>query len=48
MDPKQPHRAEPVPLNPDIPKGAIVCRICGQAVRQWPDGRFPIHARATL
>lgn len=44
MDPKQPHRAEPVPLNPDIPKGAIVCRICGQPVRTANGGLHPIHA----
>jgi hypothetical protein len=31
------HRAEPI----GIPS---LCRICGKPTRQWPDGRFPIHA----
>jgi hypothetical protein len=31
------HRAEPE----GIPS---LCRICGKPTRQWPDGRFPIHA----
>ena len=31
------HRAEP----DGIPS---LCRVCGKPTRQWPDGRFPIHA----
>ena len=36
------HRAEPTTDE----RGALVCARCGNAVRQWPDGRFPIHASA--
>jgi len=38
------HRADPVPRNPDVPDGAIECRVCGRPVRTADGGRFPIHA----
>jgi len=37
---KRSHPARPIAS----PIGALICAICGGAVRQWPDGRFPLHA----